>query len=72
MHVVTAVYGTELQRLPEVAEDVTDAAKRGTLVSEVVLGEDTEARLTIDGLRAVNQQLRKDIVPQVSRYSLLR
>ncbi|CAM9154438.1 unnamed protein product [Sphacelaria rigidula] len=61
----TAIIAMDLlKRLPEVAEDVTDAARRGTLVSEVVLGEDTEARLTIDGLRAVNQQLRKDIVPQ--------
>lgn len=53
------------QRLPEVAEDVTDAARRGALLSEVVLAPGTEARYTVDGLKALNRQFRQDILPQV-------
>lgn len=51
--------------MPEVAEDVTDAAHRGTLLSDVVLAKGTEARYTVDGLKAVNRQLQEDILPQV-------
>lgn len=54
-----------MQRLPEMAKDVSDAAQRGALVSEVILAKGTEARLTVDGLRAVKRQLRQDIIPQV-------
>lgn len=53
------------------AEDVADAARRGTLVSEVVLGKGTEARYTVDGLKAVNRQLLEDILPQVYIFTFV-
>ncbi|CAM9263433.1 unnamed protein product [Ectocarpus fasciculatus] len=52
------------QRLPEIARDVSDAARKNELVSGIVLGKGTEARSTVDGLKAVNRQLRQDILPK--------
>lgn len=53
-----------LKRLPEVAADVSDATRRGKLLSEVVLARGTEARLTVEGVKAVNRQLREEIIPK--------
>lgn len=60
----TCVY----QRLPEIARDVSDAARKNELVSGIVLGKGTEARSTVDGLKAVNRQLRQDILPKVCAF----
>lgn len=57
------------KRLPEVTADVSDAVRRGTLFSGVVLARGTEARYTVDGLKAVNRQLREDILPKVGCWS---
>lgn len=54
-----------VKRLPEIAADVSGALKQGKLLSEVVVGKGTEARSTVDGLKAVNRQLRQDILPKV-------
>lgn len=53
------------KQLPEIAADVRASVERGNLLSEVVVGEGTEARSIIDGLAAVNRQLRQDILPKV-------
>ncbi|CAM9779463.1 unnamed protein product [Ascophyllum nodosum] len=53
-----------LKQLPEVAKDVTDAVRRGTLLPEVVLAEGTDARFTVEGLMAVSRQLQQDILPE--------
>lgn len=64
-------YCVPVKRLPEIAADVSGALKQGKLLSEVVVGKGTEARLTVDGLKAVNRQLRQDILPKVARRTLL-
>ncbi|CAM9991287.1 unnamed protein product, partial [Hapterophycus canaliculatus] len=63
--VETEIIATDLvKRLPEIVRDVSSATRRNKLLSAIVLGEGTEARFTVDGLKAVNRQLRKDIIPQ--------
>lgn len=56
------------QCLPEIARDVSDATRKNELVSGIVLGKGTEARSTVDGLKAVNRQLRQDILPKVCAF----
>ncbi|CAM9762268.1 unnamed protein product [Ectocarpus sp. 12 AP-2014] len=63
--VETEIIATHLLKcLPEIARDVSDAARKNELVSGIVLGKGTEARSTVDGLKAVNRQLRQDILPK--------
>ena len=54
-----------MKQLPDIAADVRASVERGNLLSEVVVGKGTEARSIVDGLTAVNRQLRQDIFPKV-------
>lgn len=63
------VLNSPVKQLPDIAADVRASVERGNLLSEVVVGEGTEARSIVDGLTAVNRQLRQDILPKVRKIS---
>lgn len=60
-----------MKQLPDIAADVRASVERGNLLSEVVVGKGTEARSIVDGLTAVNRQLRQDILPKVRSKFLI-